>query len=508
MWMNEWQSLHHSRFKDPAKITGIKGAQTVHEGSNLQLTCEALGKPEPNITWVKQMAENRGNTGVLQEGKVLTITKISRTDSGTFNCTAYNGFGEPDSQAVYVNVTYPAMIAEFQTEYFVGVQQSVTLTCEAEGNPQPTYSWIPCDTEQVCNKNTLVISQVLDDASYTCRVVNIHGPDTKTAVVYIAGDVINITIVITSQNCTDEKYNKSLLLRKLEEELKRVFAGKLDYERLQSMSVRCGSIIVDLALRFNSTTKERDVIITLNDAVKNGKLGEFNVGAIKGKRPDVEPSGGGGAADVEPSGGVTTSPPEGPSGGFAVSVIVGAALGSCVALAVAGILVWWACRKRRRNRKGTEEVARSGKTFGNSSNERRETTRSIVEMRKPSQSYYMALDDRTRLQSTADASPISSEEVSKYASLNLCTRSWEIAREDVTIKQIVGKGAFGQVAKATAANLQGRAEKTLVAVKLLKENASEAERKDLLSELELMKQLQPHPYVIKLLGCVTKSGKS
>lgn len=75
------------------------------------------------------------------------------------------------------------MIAEFQTEYFVGVQQSVTLTCEAEGNPQPTYSWIPCDTEQVCNKNTLVISQVLDDASYTCRVVNIHGPDTKTAVV-------------------------------------------------------------------------------------------------------------------------------------------------------------------------------------------------------------------------------------------------------------------------------------------------------------------------------------
>ena len=39
------------------------------------------------------------------------------------------------------------------------------------------------------------------------------------------------------------------------------------------------------------------------------------------------------------------------------------------------------------------------------------------------------------------------------------------------------------------------------------ENASESERKDLLSELELMKQLKPHPYVIKLLGCVTKSGK-
>ena len=59
------------------------------------------------------------------------------------------------------------------------------------------------------------------------------------------------------------------------------------------MSVlRCGSITVDLALKFNSTTKEQDVIITLNDAVKDGKLGEFSVGAIKGKRSDMEPTGG------------------------------------------------------------------------------------------------------------------------------------------------------------------------------------------------------------------------
>ena len=39
------------------------------------------------------------------------------------------------------------------------------------------------------------------------------------------------------------------------------------------------------------------------------------------------------------------------------------------------------------------------------------------------------------------------------------------------------------------------------------ENASESEKKNLLSELGLMKQLKLHPYVIKLLGCVTKSGK-
>ena len=34
-----------------------------------------------------------------------------------------------------------------------------------------------------------------------------------------------------------------------------------------------------------------------------------------------------------------------------------------------------------------------------------------------------------------------------------------------------------------------------------------SDRKDLLSELNLMKQLKPHRHVIRLLGCVTEDGK-
>ena len=34
----------------------------------------------------------------------------------------------------------------------------------------------------------------------------------------------------------------------------------------------------------------------------------------------------------------------------------------------------------------------------------------------------------------------------------------------------------------------------------------QTESKDLLSELEVMKKLKPHPHVIRLLGCVTESG--
>ena len=39
------------------------------------------------------------------------------------------------------------------------------------------------------------------------------------------------------------------------------------------------------------------------------------------------------------------------------------------------------------------------------------------------------------------------------------------------------------------------------------DNSPESDRRDLLRELHTMKQLKPHPHVIKLLGCVTETGK-
>ncbi|XP_068734088.1 tyrosine kinase receptor Cad96Ca-like [Montipora capricornis] len=101
--------------------------------------------------------------------------------------------------------------------------------------------------------------------------------------------------------------------------------------------------------------------------------------------------------------------------------------------------------------------------------------------------------------------PRNDSQGSQYAPLNPSTRSWEIPRDHVTIEKIIGKGAFGQVAKATADGLRGIPQKTLVAVKMLKVAAPDSDKKDLLSELEVMKTLKPHPHVIKLIGCVTQS---
>ena len=56
----------------------------------------------------------------------------------------------------------------------------------------------------------------------------------------------------------------------------------------------------------------------------------------------------------------------------------------------------------------------------------------------------------------------------EYAPLDLRTRSWEVAREDVMVEKIIGKGAFGQVAKGTAKNLSFRSGTRNVAIKMIK----------------------------------------
>ena len=55
-----------------------------------------------------------------------------------------------------------------------------------------------------------------------------------------------------------------------------------------------------------------------------------------------------------------------------------------------------------------------------------------------------------------------------YAPLHPLIRSWEVPRHHVTIEKVIGKGAFGQVAKGTAEGLRGMPGMTTVAIKMLK----------------------------------------
>ncbi|KAM5237012.1 proto-oncogene tyrosine-protein kinase receptor Ret isoform 13-T13 [Ctenodactylus gundi] len=82
---------------------------------------------------------------------------------------------------------------------------------------------------------------------------------------------------------------------------------------------------------------------------------------------------------------------------------------------------------------------------------------------------------------------------------------WEFPRKNLVLGKTLGEGEFGKVVKATAFRLKGRAGYTTVAVKMLKENASPSELRDLQSEFNLLKQVN-HPHVIRLYGACSQDG--
>ncbi|XP_058972539.2 tyrosine kinase receptor Cad96Ca-like [Pocillopora verrucosa] len=77
---------------------------------------------------------------------------------------------------------------------------------------------------------------------------------------------------------------------------------------------------------------------------------------------------------------------------------------------------------------------------------------------------------------------------------------FRLDRDQITTVKELGNGNFGQVSKAVYKPLISE-----VAVKSLKGNASKKDLQDLLTELDLMKTLMPHPHVVKFIGyCIEK----
>ncbi|XP_049289889.1 tyrosine kinase receptor Cad96Ca [Anopheles funestus] len=95
-------------------------------------------------------------------------------------------------------------------------------------------------------------------------------------------------------------------------------------------------------------------------------------------------------------------------------------------------------------------------------------------------------------------------QLSEESNSSIVKDRWEFPRHRLKVFNILGEGAFGQVWRCEATDIDGHEGVSVTAVKTLKENASEAERSDLLSELQVLKSLEPHINVVRLLGCCTE----
>eukprot|EP00106_Octopus_bimaculoides_P002097 XP_014769539.1 PREDICTED: fibroblast growth factor receptor 2-like [Octopus bimaculoides] len=85
-------------------------------------------------------------------------------------------------------------------------------------------------------------------------------------------------------------------------------------------------------------------------------------------------------------------------------------------------------------------------------------------------------------------------------------KNWEFSPDRLIMGKQLGSGAFGVVVKAEAIGIGGCKGRVSVAVKMLKEDATERELADLVQEMEVMKVIGAHKNIINLLGCCTQNG--
>ncbi|KAG8591221.1 hypothetical protein GDO81_000093 [Engystomops pustulosus] len=85
---------------------------------------------------------------------------------------------------------------------------------------------------------------------------------------------------------------------------------------------------------------------------------------------------------------------------------------------------------------------------------------------------------------------------------------WELPRSRLTLGKPLGEGCFGQVVMADAIGIDKEKpnKASTVAVKMLKDDGTDKDLSDLVSEMEMMKMIGKHKNIINLLGACTQDG--
>ena len=123
--------------------------QDICEHSEVTLSCNATGKPKPNITWTR-VWENVTDSGALQsKDGYLVMADISRTSNGTYRCIASNGVGEPANQTVKVIVR--CKLPHLCKESFKLIKLSISLNFTFFSLPIRTCSPSNFEPGSSCN---------------------------------------------------------------------------------------------------------------------------------------------------------------------------------------------------------------------------------------------------------------------------------------------------------------------------------------------------------------------
>ncbi|XP_008936946.1 PREDICTED: hemicentin-1-like, partial [Merops nubicus] len=167
----------------------------VKEKHKVTLTCEVIGNPVPQITWIKdgQSLTEDEHHKLLSSGRFLQITNAQVTDTGRYTCVASNPAGDKSksySLNVLVSPTIVGADGHGNAEDVTVILNSPTsLVCEAYSYPPATITWLKDGNPLESNRNirilpggrTLQILNAQEDNAgrYTCIATNEAGETLK-----------------------------------------------------------------------------------------------------------------------------------------------------------------------------------------------------------------------------------------------------------------------------------------------------------------------------------------
>ncbi|XP_034279649.2 igLON family member 5 isoform X2 [Pantherophis guttatus] len=187
----------------PARIVNISAAVTVNEGSNVNLLCLAVGKPEPTVIW-RQLKD-----GFTSEGEYLEISEINREQAGEYACITANGVSTPDIKHVLITVNYPPIITDVKDSRPL-IGKTALLRCEAMAVPAAEFQWFKDDKQLISGSDGLQIQNertrsillftnvtVRHYGNYTCLASNSLGSYNVSLRLIRPGSLDNVAVAST-----------------------------------------------------------------------------------------------------------------------------------------------------------------------------------------------------------------------------------------------------------------------------------------------------------------------
>ncbi|XP_026138312.1 neural cell adhesion molecule 1b isoform X4 [Carassius auratus] len=115
---------------------------TADMGFSTLLACDADGFPEPMVTWARNNVplESGDKYSFNEDGSEMTILDVKKLDEGDYTCVAKNKAGESE-QELSLKVFVQPKITYLESRTTTEMDEHVTLTCEATGDPTPTITW-------------------------------------------------------------------------------------------------------------------------------------------------------------------------------------------------------------------------------------------------------------------------------------------------------------------------------------------------------------------------------